>query len=252
MLTTCIYAMLGDMDLTMLRQMSRRARVHALLHEGATGTFHDLANVLEPAGAPLDTTPVPLTSEEAADILKEASQLKKDSQLTATEYQALGDYLHSTGRPYRASNQFPHPPGSIILPNIAKQPRQIHRGECTFSTQSSHYGNSAIQFYNPSTQTHNTGFIQSFWQIPIQNLLHTFVVVQLSRPLTDQEEGQAPFTHYPGLMSRIVDAIPSQNVVIIEPHHIITHLTTYRRPAGTYGIMKETLVICWALNRGRY
>ncbi|KAE9393831.1 hypothetical protein BT96DRAFT_943640 [Gymnopus androsaceus JB14] len=37
---------------------------------------------------------------------------------------------------------------------------------------------------------------------------------------------------------------------IVEPQHIITHLTTYKRSAGTYGIQQEVLVICWAMNHG--
>ena len=50
-------------------------------------------------------------------------------------------------------------------------------------------------------------------------------------------------------MSHIVDAIPSHNLLIIEPIHIVTHLTTFRRPVGTYGIPRETIIVCWALNR---
>ena len=63
----------------------------------------------------------------------------------------------------------------------------------------------------------------------------------------------APFERYPGFMTKIVDAAPSDDnaLVIIEPTHIITHLTTFQRPEGTYSIQQKTLVICWALNRGR-
>lgn len=55
-------------------------------------------------------------------------------------------------------------------------------------------------------------------------------------------------------MTRIVDAEASKEdseLVVIEPAHIVTHLTTFHRPAGTYGIDKDILVVCWALNRGR-
>ena len=127
----------------------------------------------------------------------------------------------------------------------------MHHHGRTFSCQKSHEGNSAIQFYNPYTQQNDTGFIHIIWQVLLETAIHTFIVVRLHSPLSAQEEGQAPFINFPGFMTRIVDALPSENLLIIEPIHIITHLTTFRRPAGTYGIPRETLIICSALNRGQ-
>ena len=57
------------------------------------------------------------------------------------------------------------------------------------------------------------------------------------------EQSLAPFQHYPAFMTQIVDATPSESLVIIEPIHIVTHLTTFLWPKGTYGIDKETLII---------
>ena len=108
----------------------------------------------------------------------------------------------------------------------------------------------AISFYNPSTETHVTGFIEKNWQIPLQGSMQPFVVVQPHTHLSAIKEGKAPFKNYQGFMSRIVDAQSTENPVIIEPNHIITHVTTFQRPEGTYGIQRETLIVCWALNRG--
>lgn len=81
--------------------------------------------------------------------------------------------------------------------------------------------------------------------------MHPFVLVSPHCPLSVVHEGQAPFQHYQGFKTQIVDAEPSQTLIIIEPDHIISHLTTYQRPKNTYGIPRDTLVVCWALNRGR-
>ncbi len=128
----------------------------------------------------------------------------------------------------------------------------MHRDDHTFSCQKSHKGNSAIQFYSPSTQTEDTGFIETIWTLPLEGTLRVFFVVRPHLPLSIDDEKKAPFIHLNSKYStRIVDNKPSDQLLIIEMHHIITHLTTFQRPLGTYGIDKETLVICWALNRGR-
>lgn len=233
---------LGDMDLTMLRQMSRRAHIDALLHD--EDGLKDLADILGPVNFS-DATPVPLRPTEASKILETAPKLED------AEYNALLQFLSLTGRPQRAFYNFPHPPDANILAPQAQRPMQVHSGEHTFSCEGSHKGNSAIKFYNRFTQTHDTGFIQTIWKLPLEGSMHTFMAVCPHKPLSPLEEGQAPFIQHPSFMTRIVDALPSNELVIIEPTQIITHLTTYQRPVGTYGIDRETLVVCWALNRGR-
>lgn len=228
----------------MLRQMSRRAHIDALLtDQDASG---GLADILEPGDKYSTRLPVPVKPSEAAEILSGAPALDE------MEYNALLYYLHNTGRPYRASTDFPHPLNANILPPQAQHPPQIHHGEHTFSCQKSHKGNSAIQFYNPITQIYGTGFIQTIWRLPLEGSIHNFLVVCPHKQLSAAEEGLAPFHNYAGFMTKIVDALPSQSLVIIEPIHIITHLTTFLRPKGTYGINKETIIICQALNRGRH
>ena len=88
--------------------------------------------------------------------------------------------------------------------------------------------------------------------LPLEDSKHEFLVVCPHEKLPAAEESLAPFRHYPGFMTQIVDAIPSESLVIIEPIHIVTHLTTFLQPKGTYGIDKETLIICQALDQGRH
>jgi hypothetical protein len=220
--------------------------VDALLQDGLGNTAsNNLAKVLKSEDVSADCTPRPI------DPIQAATALEKSPKLAEDHYNALLVYLQGTGRQYRAFHAFPHPQNALILPPHAKIPSQMHYHGHTFSCQRSHEGNSAIQFYNPYTQQHSTGFIQVIWQVLLETMMHTFIVVRVHRPLSPLEEGQAPFLHYQGFMTRIVDALPSDELLIIEPIHIVTHLTTFRRPEGTYGIPKETLIVCWALNRGR-
>ena len=180
------------------------------------------------------------------------SALKHVLKHPELNYTALIYYLQRSQHQYWAFNDFPHPRNALILSPQAKTPLQLHHGEYTFSCWTLHQANSTIRFYNLSTQTHATGFIERIWQVPLEGSMQSFVVVWPHAQLSNIEEERAPFQNSPGFMSQIVDAKATEdkNPVIIEPNHIITHLTTFWHPEGTYGIQKRTLIMCWALNRG--
>ena len=74
--------------------------------------------------------------------------------------------------------------------------------------------------------------------------MHIFIVVCPHCFLSTLKKGQAPFFYYQEFMTCIVDALPSEDLLIIEPTHIVTHLTTFQHPAGTYGSSKKTLIVC--------
>ncbi|KAJ6503589.1 hypothetical protein C8R45DRAFT_1070244 [Mycena sanguinolenta] len=74
----------------------------------------------------------------------------------------------------------------------------------------------------------------------------TFVVVHRHRPVPIQF-----YTDHPELKAAIVDLEPEADGIVIEPHHVITHLSTWKRPADIYHTNKPVLAVCWALNRGR-
>jgi hypothetical protein len=76
----------------MLRQMSRRAQVDALLHSG--DGLKELCDILEPVDMSIDGPPVPLKPTEMSDILERASYLLE------AEYNDILHYLHQTGRMY--------------------------------------------------------------------------------------------------------------------------------------------------------
>ncbi|KAK6992495.1 hypothetical protein R3P38DRAFT_2569594, partial [Favolaschia claudopus] len=109
-------------------------------------------------------------------------------------------------------------------------------GEQVFSRRNSIGGNSHIQFQDPETNTIQTGFIDEIWQIPIEGHLRTFILVQKHKVLPAVLLAKTPYPSFPLFQSTGVDAAKSDRFCIIEPWHILTHLTTYRCCKRTYGI----------------
>jgi hypothetical protein len=237
----------------MLRQMCRRGRLEALFSDGQfqTSEMKSIANLLSP-GPPKtsnNTNFQPITAVEGALMRM------KTKELTQAHYILLFQYLYRhTGLPWRAVHMVPHPPDALVLPiTISTLTHFKHRGH-TYSTAKAHDGNSAIQFYGYDPHHCNvyTGTISQIWQIPIQNRVRVFILAALDKSLSPQEEASLPFHQYPRFNTRVVDGAPSEQLVVLEPAHIISHTVVYRRPAGTFRINRETKVICLSLNRGRY
>ncbi|KAJ7189278.1 hypothetical protein C8R46DRAFT_1244969, partial [Mycena filopes] len=115
---------------------------------------------------------------------------------------------------------------------------------------SSHRGNSLIQFYHPETARSDnetfTGVIDAILKIPLDNKLRTFLIVRKHRALVIP-----PYSNHPELMSSVVYADPEPGQMVIEPKHVITHLTAWTRGPEIYNTEKPVMVVCWALNRGR-
>lgn len=235
------------MDLTMLVTRSRRAYVEAAFNDDED--FEPLQEVFEPSRASVEI-PTPLSDEEEAEILAKGTTISEEW------YLFLGNYLLSTERRHRSVYSIHDKRNttstSPFLPPTGIARTEVLLGGRVFSTRLSHGGNSAVQFIHPENQGLQTGNIEQIWQLPIYDRLHTFFIIRLHRLLPLSEERKAPFCRFQSLYStRIVDLEDSDQFLCVEPQHIRTHLSTFRRPPGTYGIPKATLVICWALNRGR-
>jgi hypothetical protein len=218
------------------------------MHEKEFGhpDMQQLANILHPVTSQSDT---PL------DGVAVAKFLAKSPSLHAAEYDALLHYLQTTaGQPWwRHYLHLPHPEAAAVLPFTARQPVQVTvDSDRTFSCHRSHEGNSAIQFYNPhNNRLPCTGFIKKIYQIPLHGVIKTFLAISPHQDLLQSEQEKSPYQQYPHLCTKIVDASASVNFCIIELKDVITHLTVYKQPKGIFGIHKDILVICWALNRGR-
>jgi hypothetical protein len=231
----------------MLTKVARRGRLEAKLHDeqlkdGHVGQF---AQILQPDLAAQMKATQPLSEQEVAKILAKADDLSRDDYLMLLQYQ------NSKGQMWYSCYQLPHPPGSLVLPPCALKPSQFKLDDKGFSCYKSHRGNSSIQFKDPINHTVLTGFIEEIWEIPLERHMQTFVLVQKHKPMPLTMLEKTPYPTRPRLNTTIVDATLSGRFCIIEPMHILTHLTFYRRPMGTYDIDRDFLVICWSLNRGR-
>lgn len=236
------------MDFTMIRQLSRHAHIHAALNDDEE--LHQLRDILENARMSIDAPSKPLTEMERADFLGKCKET-----LNEMDYNLLLEYLRSSGNPIHSfEERLPKSDcrTAIFLPAQVHSLRQVLLEDRPYSCQRSHAGNSNIQFVHPTTQNTATGYIESIWTTLIGSSLRTFFAVRPHLGLPPEEEERAPFKGWDSrYATRIVDVRPSNERIIIEHYHIKTHLTTYRRPAGTYGILRPTLVVCWGLNRGR-
>lgn len=228
----------------MMHQLSRRAHVEAAFQED---------DVLKPLGDCLNAGTNTSTTRKLSGMEEAEYIAKYPEPLPVDDYYALLRYLQATGRPYFSIlDQVLVTKHTRFLPPHVRKRTEMIVGDRTFSTRASHEGNSAIQFHKPSTQQVDTGVIEAIWSLPLDSVIQTFFVVRSHRPLPRLEEEKAPFFRFDErYCTRIVDYEPSDQIQIIEQQHIIAHLSTFKRPAGTYGIARDTLVICWALNRGR-
>lgn len=234
------------MDFTMLRQMSRRAHVEATFQDDEV--LRPLERILNQEPTPINAPTSPLSGTEQAQFLSNGAK-----ELSPEDYNSILHYLQRTGRPYHSvQEKLLVSKETLFLPPYMHSRREVQIDDYTYSCRESHEGNSAIRFVDPSTQNPRTGSIERIWTVPLNSVLQTFFGICPHRLLPREEEVKAPFTlFHEKYATQIVDCELLDQLIIVEQHHIITHLTTYRRPSGTYGIPKETLVICWALNRGR-
>ncbi len=225
--------------------MSRRGIVKVALRDDRD--LKPLGQILESQTISIDTPTKRMSGAEEAEYLKSSPALSR------TEYNGMLAYLHQLGNNYHSvyDQTAINLNTRFFLPYMRRH-TEVNIGDRTYSTQRSHDGNSAIQFVYPLTERKDTGFIEAIWSAPLQSKIQTFFVVRPHNCLSPTEERRAPFAGFNEMYGvRIVDNQNSSQLFIIEQQHIITHLSTIRRPAGTYGIPRETLVVCWSLNRGR-
>jgi hypothetical protein len=246
-----LISFLDDMDYTMLQQMSRLVYFLAFLHHKASSNpeMDIFANILEPSNITKGPTIKPI------DDFEQAIYLTKTLDLDETEYDMILQYLNLTGHhgQWSSNTAYPHPEHALILPPFAKRCTEFHENGHTYSCSSSHEGNSFIEFYDRRIQGHWTGVINHIFEIPLQGFLRKFIFVSPHRELEQSALVGTPYDPllYPRFMSKIVEVKPSEDMVVLEPEHIITHLTTYKTRGDIYGIRREVLLVCWALNRGR-
>lgn len=232
----------------MLRQYCRRGRLEALLHStnAEDGQYTGLAKLFD-----IEDT---ARSKEGQTLSNESlnKTLKKSTPIPTPFYKMILRRLNQNGgNLWKAHSDYPHDFESLVLsPNAEKLTQVLHEGK-TFSTLTSHEGNSGIQFWNALRTEELTGNIMIIYGMLNQGNYGHFLFVQLHQKLPVEEERKAPYLNRPEYRTQIVDAELSNELTVIRLHDIITHLAVYPRPAGTFGIARKTKLISWSLDRGR-
>jgi hypothetical protein len=241
------------MELTILRQMARRGRLDAFLHDNRTGNTakSQLANILEPIDDSYSSG-----STRIMNDIEIAHAHASGTRLDLEHYDLLLQYINTTGKEYHSAYEgVPQVLGTFILPPLAHRPHQFTLDNRTYSIQESHVGNSHIQFYIPEAVggATDTGYIEVIWQLPLEGASQIFILVRRHQPLSPVQLQKTPYAYQPGsdLQTKVVKVENSKDVYIIEQRHIICHLAVYTNPRRTFGLIGETMTVCWGLNRRR-
>jgi hypothetical protein len=235
------------MDFTMLRQMARRCRLLAHLHNSefqdpTLKAFTQILDVKDP------TKPEKM---EELNSFAVAHYLSKVPKMSTQEYKAILSYLNAAGETSLSWLSYPdiEYQSWILAPN-AKRLKEYHENGRTYSCHSSHHSNSLIQFKKPNNdEPPLTGVIRTILEIPLHGFLRKFILVAPHRPINIDS---TPYRDLPRLKTTLVEIEPYKRLMVIEPKHVITHLSAWVRPSHIYpGVNKRFMVVCWALNRGR-
>ncbi|KAJ7898165.1 hypothetical protein B0H14DRAFT_2557209 [Mycena olivaceomarginata] len=114
-----------------------------------------------------------------------------------------------------------------------------------FSTFKKHRGNSCVSFRHPETGRKDIGYIQAIWTQALQGQCRTFVVLQLQTWASPTDAAKTPYPTHPFFECSVAYSEPlfPQPQLIVEPCHIISHVSYYKRPKGMYGIERAILWI---------
>jgi len=237
---TVSFHVIDDMDYTMLHQMARRCRLMAYLHnsEFMDPQLKAFADILD-----VKDTTKPKKPEEL-DGFAIALYLSKAPKMTPKEYKSILSYLNSSSETSLSWLSYPDPEyQAMVLPPNAKQLKNYHENGKMYSCHSLHHSNSLVQFRQPNTdEAPMTGVIRAILEIPLHGFLRKFIFVAPHRPI---DIHNAPYKHRPRMKAALVEVEPYKTLAVVEPKHIITHLSTWIRPSQTYpGISKQFMVVC--------
>ncbi|KAJ2916077.1 hypothetical protein MD484_g4344, partial [Candolleomyces efflorescens] len=247
---------LWELDFTMLRNICRRGRLAAIfertatdlalnpLFSAATNIFQSFTNTSTSKN--MDNSM--LSEEEAATFNGSGSQLPEHI------YAKLLSYLSkfSLQSEFRHRSLIPHPADAQILSDYAQLRKHVKKGNRSYSTYDAHHGNSSVSYHNEEGAI-GAGFIDMIFEQVVEGRVRVFFVIAPHSPLNAVDELTSPYRSRPGFLANIVYDEPYSNdsLVIAEANAILGHVPFYRRPAGTFGISRPTIVIINSLHRER-
>lgn len=231
----------------MLRQICRRGRLDALLHDCSLEAENPLASaysLLLPTGSNAAPLPPSVTDHRA-----------KGQSLTSEIYSLILEYVNTINPPsilFRHFAALPHPNHAIdhILPPRAVAVKHLKHKTRVFTPSSIHAGNSSISYKGPDGFL-SFGSINSMWEIMLHGVLRTFVLVAPRRHLSPEDQSQSPYQMLPGFLCTVVYTKHLETYTVIEPENIISHLAYYDRPEGTFSIQVPTTIVIESLYRNR-
>jgi hypothetical protein len=236
------------MDLTMLRTIVRRQRFHAYVQSTGQHGNTRLSSILQTlvpnvAAIPaigIHTTPTP---EEVERLYETHGDL-----VPPEIYNALLAYINSSiMEPFHHCANLPHT-NSRVLPQIAIKHKRFTHLTRLFGPRSLNPGNSCISFWT-SSGTVGSGEIIGIWSHFLDGIMHEFLAVSPHSPLSNEDLARNPYKLFPGFQCTVVYHQSSDQIIIIEPTHLIGHLAQLVRPPGTFGMSRSILILNHSLNR---
>jgi len=239
----------------MLHQICRRGRLLAFMKDSANTLLSDSEGLISKALKMFNILPRPLNTlnAEPQSPLEQAAGNSQGEALSIDHYNQILGYLNQKypATPLRHYSQFPHPINAEILPRLASPIKHITHNGRPYSTFATHPGNSSI-----SIQLQNgieVGFIRSIWSQILLQKEHIFIFVVPHLRLSNQDGLKNPYSSRGGFSAGLVysKSPPEGYEILIEVNQILAHVPYYKRPAGTFGISEETMVIINSLNRAQ-
>lgn len=221
----------------MLRTIVRRQRFHAYCHNVSQHGDARLNSILQTL-VPPHVAAIPartLTPEEIETLYKTHGDL-----VPPEIYDALLTYINAnTTEQFRHCANLPHT--SRVLSQIAIKHKSFTHHTRLFGPRSLNPSNSCISFLNSSGV--QSGEIISIWSHLIDGVLRDFLVVSPYSPLSDDDLARNPYNSFPGFQCTVVYWQPTNQIIIIEPTHLIGHLAQLIRPPGTFGISRSIRIL---------
>jgi len=225
----------------MLMQICWRGRLNGLIHDTVLS-----GNSLSTPLGNLMPTAVPSSDH--------AKHISHGECIPSTMYNLVLTYMNTvhSGDPFRHFKQIPHPVNACVLSPFAVRVNHLEHNKRNFSTHALHAGNRSIGYRGMDGYL-ALGFIQSMWELCVDQVKRTLIIVLPHEHLSLHDQPCNPYLSYPGLQCTLVysRSLPDTQCVVIEPAHIISHIAYYKRPPGTFAIKEATLVLMESLYRNR-
>jgi len=231
------------MDLIMLQTIVRRQRFYAYAQSTSNTRLGSILQTLVPHVTAMPATDTPPTAKEIEKLYATRGDL-----IPPEIYNALLMYINAnTMEPFHHCANLPHTTPRV-LPQIAIKHKWFIHLTQLFGPCSLNPGNSCISFRTSSGMV-GSGEIIGIWSYFLDGIMCDFLAVLPHSRLSNEDSGRNPYNLFPGFQCTVVYAQSINQIIIIEPTHLISHLAQLVRPPGTFGISRSIIILNHSLNR---